>query len=532
MRILSKSILVTLALASTLSFQACDLKIVTGDTNTTPSVQPVKNKAPIIAAFDYSPKTGVSKEDFITFTVVASDPEGDTLQYNWTSTKGNLTANSGSVVSWRPLQANGTFESGLSNVTLIVSDQDGKTTTASANIMIDKEGKATIEKTEIIKTDNISTGSNDITPSVVPSITPTVKPTLEPSVTPTVKPSSTIKEVEVFNNGNIAAVYNGPTSPTTFTLTKAYVITKMMTYHWNNAVGSKVTGTHSFESSSGKVYGPYKTTGSPGQGGVTNAYWNSTPNVTLPAGTYTIIDSDESTWAQNTGSGGKGHAIIYGYPSTTSSVVDPVVEPSDTPTDYSNATGELKSGGSILPYYQLDFTTRYNHKREIGIVKADGVPISGYKDSNAYMAMLSLGQTPDGNAYPPKFYWDVPNFKTKFVLMTNFLAWWGEKYAGEKFAKFTVEDTAGHKQVFDLIVGTHVAEWNGGTLTENPPSVRIIGAPIGSPESRVFVDRFELDQVTDVKRITVELLQAPMWSNTEYAGWFINGITLVGEWQI
>jgi hypothetical protein len=525
MRILSKSILVTLALASTLSFQACDLKIVTGDTNTTPSVQPVKNKAPIIAAFDYSPKTGVSKEDFITFTVVASDPEGDTLQYNWTSTKGNLTANSGSVVSWRPLQANGTFESGLSNVTLIVSDQDGKTTTASANIMIDKEGKATIEKTEIIKTDDVSTGSSDITPSVMP----TIKPSVIPTVTPTVKPSTTIKEVEVFNNGNIAAVYNGPTSPTTFTLTKAYVITKMMTYHWNNAVGSTITGTHSFESSSGKVYGPYKTTGSLGQGGVPNAYWNSTPNVTLPAGTYTIIDSDESTWAQNTGSGGKGQAIIYGYPSTSSSVsTDPVIEPSDTPTDYSNATGELKSGGSTLPYYQLDFTTRYNNETQIAVGKVDGVPISGYKDAATNRAMLSFGQAPDGKAYPPKFYWDVPSFKTKFLLMTNFLAWWGEKYAGEKFATLTVEDTSGHKQIFDLVVGTHVAEWNGGAITENPPAVRVIGGSV----SRVFVDRFELDQVTDIKRITVDLQKCPMWSNTEYAAWFIDGITLVGEWQI
>lgn len=142
--------------------------------------------------------------------------------------------------------------------------------------------------------------------------------------------------------------------------------------------------------------------------------------------------------------------------------------------------------------------------------------------------MLSLGQAPDGNAYPPKFYWDVPNFKTKFLLMTNFLAWWGDKYAGEKFASLTVEDSSGHKQVFDLVVGTHVAEWNGGAITENPPAVRVIGGSV----SRVFVDRFELDQVTDIKRITVDLYKCPMWSNTEYAAWFIDGITLVGEWQI
>lgn len=525
MKKIAKITLITLSLSSTILLQSCDLSINVPDTHPTTD-QSTVNKFPIIAAFDYSPKSAVGKEDYITFTVVANDPEGEALQYTWTSTKGLLTSNSGSSVAWRPLKADGSFEPGLSNVTLIVSD-GAKTSSATANIMISSAGTATIQNTEIIQTPVDS--PDTLTPSAEPTamVSPTATPT--PTVAPTVTPTFT--ETNIFDNGNISGVFNEPTASTVFTLTRAYVITKMMTYHWNNAVGTTVTGTHSFRSSEGLVYGPYPTTGSPGQGGVVNAYWNSTPNITLPAGTYTIVDSDPATWAQNSGSQGKGMAIISGYPADSSSV--PAITPSAPPAiDNSNATGELKQGGSVLPYYQLDFTTRYNYKTDLGIIKADGVPISGYKDGNANITLLSMGQTPFGEAFPPKFYWDVKNFNTKFLLLTSSFSWWGQNFTGEKFATLTVESTDGTSEVFDLIVGTHVAEWNGGSLTENPPAVRIVPAPPGSGESRAFVDRFELKELTDVKRISVELLKAPMWNNTEYGAWFIKGITLVGEWQI
>jgi hypothetical protein len=43
---------------------------------------------------------------------------------------------------------------------------------------------------------------------------------------------------------------------------------------------------------------------------VPNAYWNTRPGVTLAPGTYTVIDSDPSTWAQNAGTGGAGHIRV------------------------------------------------------------------------------------------------------------------------------------------------------------------------------------------------------------------------------
>jgi len=117
----------------------------------------------------------------------------------------------------------------------------------------------------------------------------------------------------IFNNGNISGVYNNPTKPTTFTIKQSHVITKIVNYHWNNAKGA-LPGTIALKDQSGRTYGPWQAKGSPGQGGVPNAYWNVYPNITLPAGTYTVIDSDPSTWAQNGGSGGAGHTQIEGYP--------------------------------------------------------------------------------------------------------------------------------------------------------------------------------------------------------------------------
>jgi hypothetical protein len=126
-------------------------------------------------------------------------------------------------------------------------------------------------------------------------------------------PPQTGKGKVIFNNGNTASVYNNPTRPTTFTINQPYVITLIQNYHWNNARGSN-PGTIALRDQSGRIYGPWQATGSPGQGGVPNAYWNVYTNVTLPAGTYTVIDSEPSTWAQNSESNGAGHTRIEGYP--------------------------------------------------------------------------------------------------------------------------------------------------------------------------------------------------------------------------
>lgn len=141
---------------------------------------------------------------------------------------------------------------------------------------------------------------------------------LEPGVNTTLeiqlKPVTPQKQGEIFfENGNIWDVDNGPTAPTIFTINRPYMITKITTYHWNYARG-KTPGTIALRDTNGKIYGPWQATGSEGQGGVKDAYWNVTPNIVLPPGTYTVIDSDPDTWAQNSESNGEGFVAISGYP--------------------------------------------------------------------------------------------------------------------------------------------------------------------------------------------------------------------------
>lgn len=116
----------------------------------------------------------------------------------------------------------------------------------------------------------------------------------------------------IFDNGNIAAVRNRPTRPTEFELLEPTRIVTIKTYHWNNGRGS-IPGTIAVRSMSGETYGPWQAAGEPGQGGVPNAYWAARPNADLPAGQYTVIDSNPSTWAQNSLSGGAGFASAEGH---------------------------------------------------------------------------------------------------------------------------------------------------------------------------------------------------------------------------
>jgi hypothetical protein len=126
-------------------------------------------------------------------------------------------------------------------------------------------------------------------------------------------------QLTLFNNGNIAAVQNGGTPPTFSTNGADYCLVSIATYHWNNAKGTAAPGTIALGvvqglGGAGGTLGPWQTTGSPGQGGVPNAYWTAT----LPAGatpvvingTYTCRDSSPATWAQNAGTGGHGICTV------------------------------------------------------------------------------------------------------------------------------------------------------------------------------------------------------------------------------
>ncbi len=119
------------------------------------------------------------------------------------------------------------------------------------------------------------------------------------------------EEELILEVNTLVRVDNDPISPTTFALDHPSKITKIQTYHWNYGQG-QTTGTIALQDRAGKTFGPWQASGEPGMGGVPDAYWVVHPNVVLPAGEYTVIDSDPATWSQNSETGGRGIARIWG----------------------------------------------------------------------------------------------------------------------------------------------------------------------------------------------------------------------------
>jgi hypothetical protein len=118
-------------------------------------------------------------------------------------------------------------------------------------------------------------------------------------------------EIVVLDKRNVDGVENNPKAPTRFTINKDYYITYIENYHWNYGRGL-VLGSIGLRHDNGTMYGPWEVRTSSGQGGAPNVNWACNPNVRIPAGTYTVIDSDVATWSQNSKSGGMGITFIRG----------------------------------------------------------------------------------------------------------------------------------------------------------------------------------------------------------------------------
>jgi hypothetical protein len=120
-------------------------------------------------------------------------------------------------------------------------------------------------------------------------------------------------ETVLFDNWNEQSVGSNPKIPAQFTITKDHYITSIANYHWNGGLGM-ARGSIALRHQSGTVYGPWQVTTSAGSGGRPNVNWECKPNIRIPAGTYTIVDSDVASWSQNEKSGGKGISLVKGYP--------------------------------------------------------------------------------------------------------------------------------------------------------------------------------------------------------------------------
>jgi len=100
------------------------------------------NRKPVINNLDVNPNSITGPDDSMTFTINTYDPDGDSLNYEWSATKGMLSANKGLTVSWSPKKSNGDIDTGLATITVIVDDNNGGTVSGSINIKIEENGSA------------------------------------------------------------------------------------------------------------------------------------------------------------------------------------------------------------------------------------------------------------------------------------------------------------------------------------------------------------------------------------------------------
>lgn len=116
-------------------------------------------------------------------------------------------------------------------------------------------------------------------------------------------------ETQVFYVWNSLSQGVGGKSPS-FTVQKSLMLTKIINTHFNLRKGAP-PGQISLRDATGKTYGPWQAKGSAASN-VNNAIWTVTPNVTIPAGQYTVIDSSPGTWSQNAQTRGLGFTSING----------------------------------------------------------------------------------------------------------------------------------------------------------------------------------------------------------------------------
>ena len=126
---------------------------------------------------------------------------------------------------------------------------------------------------------------------------------------------------DLFNNFNNAGVVTGPALAPLFGVGAPAQITELVTYHWNNQRGA-TPGWISLRSSTGQEF-KFSARGQAGQGGVANVTWVATPNVTIPAGLYTVLDSDPNTRSYNAQSGNRSFAIVRGSLQTVAAAPKP-----------------------------------------------------------------------------------------------------------------------------------------------------------------------------------------------------------------
>lgn len=104
------------------------------------------------------------------------------------------------------------------------------------------------------------------------------------------------------NIGGVTSDPTGPPNPAAFAVSDETVISKISNYHYGTA---DTPGTISLQEAGGTTYGPWNA--------VLDGYWRVYPDITIPAGTYTVLDSKGDSWSFNSESDNAGMTEIVGF---------------------------------------------------------------------------------------------------------------------------------------------------------------------------------------------------------------------------
>lgn len=109
----------------------------------TPTAGPV-NSPPQIKVLDSVLATTVKNNDTVRLIVKASDADGDSLEYNWSSVYNGLSSTKGDSVVWFPGDQN--LKGRTNIITVSVTDKKGGNSTASLNIFVQNDGSLLVRE--------------------------------------------------------------------------------------------------------------------------------------------------------------------------------------------------------------------------------------------------------------------------------------------------------------------------------------------------------------------------------------------------
>lgn len=108
--------------------------------------RPTNNDAPQVKVANVNPRVIGSASDRMTFTIEASSPLGDSLEYTWSSTKGFMSATRGETVFWIPTDGSGKPETGPAVITCVITDTHNNQKKVDFNILILPSGGAEMKQ--------------------------------------------------------------------------------------------------------------------------------------------------------------------------------------------------------------------------------------------------------------------------------------------------------------------------------------------------------------------------------------------------